>query len=67
MLGKWVEYRDKNEATRIGKATKYYGSHLTCVMKYHRTILCKARVHNTRLLRVKVRRRWVPIAEFLVE
>ena len=65
LIGRWVEYLDRNEATRIGKTVKIYGGRATLTMKYGRTVLRKERIRLSRLLRVKVYRKWIPIGEYL--
>jgi hypothetical protein len=67
LIGRWVEYLDRNEATRIGKAIKIYGGRATLTMKYGRTVLRKERIPLARLLRVKNRRKWIPISEYLLK
>jgi len=64
LKGKTVQYRDKAEKQRTGIVKKVYGSRATIVLSWKRFILHKERVPWARIISVKVRHRWVPLAEF---
>lgn len=64
LLGKYVMYLDKNEATRIGRVRRVVGNKwVTVEMKYGRTVLFRQRVLTARIIKVKVRRKWVTVEE----
>jgi len=59
LIGRWVEYRDRNEATRIGKCKKVYGARaITVTMSWQGHLLHKQRVPVERITRVKIWRTW---------
>lgn len=59
LIGKFVEYHDKECATRAGKVKKVYGSKATIELKYGRTTLRYERVPLKNIIKVKVGRDWV--------
>jgi len=60
LIGRFVEYHDKEWATRAGKVKKVYGSKATIELKYGRTTLRYERVPLRNIIKVKVGRDWVP-------
>ena len=65
LVGKTIQYRGKNEEQRTGIVKKVYGGKATVVLSWKRHVLHKERVPWARVLSVKVRRRWVPLDEWM--
>ena len=63
LVGKAVQYWDRDGKTRVGIVKKVYGGKATVVLSWHRHLLHKERVPWARILSVKVRRRWLPLNE----
>lgn len=61
LIGKCVQYRDKEWASRAGTVKKVYGSKATIELKYGRTTLRYERVPLKNIIKVKMKDVWMEL------